>query len=176
LRKFNGTAKYRTDLAKYRTPVRIRSACSSQPCYLRHSIFLHAIACTFSSIRAARFYNTTTSTSTPRPPHHHHCLLPPANTMSLLPPPEASYSDLTTAFTSIQSHPKAHGYAIVKHLQRPTRVVYTCDRAGKYRSTSQYQATHESKQRKGTGTKKCECLIKVELRLDNYQASGYSIY
>jgi hypothetical protein len=44
-----GPSKYRTDLAKYRTPVRIRPAYSSQPCCLRHSTFLRAIACTFSS-------------------------------------------------------------------------------------------------------------------------------
>jgi hypothetical protein len=87
--------------------------------------------------------------------------------MSLLPPPEAIYPDPATAFTAIQLHAKAHGYALIKHLQRPTRVVFTCDRAGKYRSASQYRATHESKQRKGTGIKKCECLMKVELRLDN---------
>ena len=49
---------------------------------------------------------------------------------------------------------------------RPTRVVFTCDRAGKYNSKGKDPNTHSSKQRKSTGSKKCGCLMRVELRLD----------
>ena len=49
---------------------------------------------------------------------------------------------------------------------RPTRRVFACDRAGKYDSKGKDPNTHSSKQRKNTGSKKCECLMKVELRLD----------
>ena len=86
--------------------------------------------------------------------------------MSLLPPPEAIYSDSDSAFTAVQLHAKEHGYAITKHSKRPDRVVFACDRAGKYQSKGKDPAVDKSKQRKATGSKKCECLMRVELRLD----------
>ena len=45
---------------------------------------------------------------------------------------------------------------------RPDRRVFTCDCAGKYNSKGKDPNTHSSKQHK-TGSKKCECLMKVEL-------------
>jgi hypothetical protein len=46
-------------------------------------------------------------------------------------------------------------------------VVFTCDRAGKYRSTGKDPALHSSKQRSNTGSKKCDCQMKVALRQDH---------
>ena len=50
---------------------------------------------------------------------------------------------------------------------KPLRIIFACDRAGKYQSKGKNPAVYKSKQRKRTGSKKCECLIKVELRLDH---------
>jgi hypothetical protein len=86
--------------------------------------------------------------------------------MSLIPPPEASYPDVDTAFTAIQAHAKRAGYAFLKLDKKPHRVLFSCDRAGKYRSIGKKATVHPSKQRKATSSKKCECLMRVELRQD----------
>jgi hypothetical protein len=87
--------------------------------------------------------------------------------MSLLPPPEAIYPDPEAAFAAIQAHAKDHGYAFKKRGKRASRLVFTCDRAGKYDPKGKDPAVHESKQRKATGSKMCGCLMSVELRLDH---------
>jgi hypothetical protein len=86
--------------------------------------------------------------------------------MSLAAPPEAIYPDVDSAFSEIQEHAREHGYALFRYYRKPSRVVFTCDRAGRYDSKGKDASTHSSKQRKKTGSKKCECLMKVELRLD----------
>lgn len=86
--------------------------------------------------------------------------------MSLSPPSEASYTSVDTAFIAIQAHAKAHGYAFARVTTRPSRVIFACDRAGKYDPRGKDLATNTSKRRKGTGSKKCGCLMKVELRRD----------
>jgi hypothetical protein len=91
--------------------------------------------------------------------------------MSLAAPPEAIYCDVDTAFGEIQAHAREHGYAICRAQIRPTRRVFTCDRAGKYNSKGKDPNTHSSKQRQNTGSKKCGCLMKVELRLDPLSSS-----
>ena len=95
--------------------------------------------------------------------------------MSLLPPPEAVYPDPLTAQTTIQLHAKQHGYAFARISSEPSRVLFTCDRAGKYQSKGKDPAVHESKQRKRTGSKKCGCSLKVELRLD-YVSRQWMLY
>jgi hypothetical protein len=87
--------------------------------------------------------------------------------MSLAPPPEAIYPDRDTAFQAIQLHAKDHGYAVLKRSTKPSRVIVACDRAGQYQAKGKDPAIHPSRQRKATGSKKCECLMKVEIRLDS---------
>jgi hypothetical protein len=87
--------------------------------------------------------------------------------MSLALPLEAIYPDPATAFTAIQEHARAHGYAFYRRDKKPSRVLYTCDRARKYDPKGKDTATHQSKQRAGTGSKKCNCPMRVELRLDS---------
>jgi hypothetical protein len=86
--------------------------------------------------------------------------------MSLAAPPEAIYPDVDSAFTEIQEHAREHGYALFRYYRKPSRVVFACDRAGRYDSKGKDPSTHSSKQRKKTGSKKCKCPMKVELRLD----------
>jgi hypothetical protein len=86
--------------------------------------------------------------------------------MSLAAPPEAIYPDVDSAFSEIQEHLREHGYTLFRYYRKPSRVVFACDRAGRYDSKGKDPSTHSSKQHKKTGSKKCECLIKVELRLD----------
>ena len=86
--------------------------------------------------------------------------------MSLLPPPEAIYLNPEAAFTAIQAHAKHQGYAFKKRGIKGSRVVFTCDRVGKYDAKGKDPAVHKSKQRASTGSKKCGCLMMVELRLD----------
>jgi hypothetical protein len=86
--------------------------------------------------------------------------------MSLLPPPEAIYPDPNTALTAVQLHAKQHGYALRTRDSKASRVIFACDRGGQYDSKGKDSNTHKSKQRQ-TGSKKCGCLMKVELRLDS---------
>jgi hypothetical protein len=102
-------------------------------------------------------YITTTTTD---------YLLPPANTMSLLPPPEAIYLDPNTALTAVQLYAKQHGYALKTRDSKASRVIFACDRAGKYNSKGKDLRMHDSKRRQ-SGSKKCGCLMKVKLRLDS---------
>jgi hypothetical protein len=94
--------------------------------------------------------------------------------MSLSAPPEAIYPDPNTAFTAIQLHAKQHGYAFFRFSSKPSRIVFACDRAGKYDSRGKDPHTDESKQRKKTGSKKCGCLMKVAIRLD-YMSSQWML-
>jgi hypothetical protein len=91
--------------------------------------------------------------------------------MSLLPPPEAIYPDPHTAQTAIQLHAKQHGYAFFRISSKPSRVLFTYDRGRKYDSRGKDPAVDKSKQRKRTGTKKCGCLMKVELLFDNVSSN-----
>jgi hypothetical protein len=54
--------------------------------------------------------------------------------MSLLPPPEAIYPDPNTALAAVQLHAKQHGYALKTRDSKASRVIFACDRAGKYDS------------------------------------------
>jgi hypothetical protein len=94
-----------------------------------------------------------------------------ATNMSLLPPAEAAYLDPTTAFTAIQAHAKAYGYALIQRDKTPTRILYTCDRAGKYSAKGKDPNMHKSKQRVNTGSKKCSCLMRVSLCFDSVSST-----
>jgi len=87
--------------------------------------------------------------------------------MSLAPPPEAVYPDLPAASTAVQEYTRDLGYALFRRSTKPTRVLYTCDRAGKYDPRGKGPATHRTKQPVNTGSKKCDCPMRVELRLDS---------
>jgi hypothetical protein len=86
--------------------------------------------------------------------------------MSLTAPPAAVYPDIDTAFSAIQLYAKESGYAFFKLDKKPSRVVFACDRAGKYNPKGTDANTHTSKQSKATDSRRCDCLMKVELRLD----------
>ena len=87
--------------------------------------------------------------------------------MPLTAPPEDIYPDVDTAFASVQAHAKEQGYAFRRHMTKAKRRVFACDRAGRYDPRGKDSNTHESKQRGKTGTKKCNCLMRVELRLNS---------
>jgi hypothetical protein len=91
--------------------------------------------------------------------------------MSLLPPPEAIYPDPHTAQIAIQLHAKQHRYAFFRISSKPSRVLFAYDRGRKYDSRGKDLAVDKSKQRKRTSTKKCGCLMKVELRFDNVSSN-----
>jgi hypothetical protein len=83
--------------------------------------------------------------------------------MSLAAPPEAVYSDITTVFSTIRAHVKAHAYSLFQRDKKATRVLYTCDRARKYTLKGKILDIHSFRQRKSLSSKKCDCLIRVEL-------------
>jgi hypothetical protein len=92
--------------------------------------------------------------------HYHHRHAASSHTYSSYPNPDI-------AFKAIQAHAKGAGYAFLKLDKKPFRAVFACDREGSYNfKTKANWATHTSKQRNNTGSKKCGCLMKVELRLD----------
>ncbi|PSS08718.1 hypothetical protein M430DRAFT_69958 [Amorphotheca resinae ATCC 22711] len=82
-------------------------------------------------------------------------------------PALAIYPDLKAAFTAVQEHVKANGYAFYRHDKKLNRAVFRCDRGGKYRATSKNPDTDPSKQRLSTSLKKSRCKMGVELRLDH---------
>ena len=82
-------------------------------------------------------------------------------------PPAANYPDIITGFAALQAHAKANGYAFFCRSKRPKRVLYDCDRAGKYDSKGKDSNTHKSKERTRTGSKKCDCKMRVALQLDD---------
>jgi hypothetical protein len=86
-------------------------------------------------------------------------------------PSEAIYPDIPTALAAIQAHAKANGYAFFRRDGKPKRVVFVCDRAGKYDPKSKHPNTHTSKQRAKTGTKKCDCQMRIALSLDDISGS-----
>ena len=82
------------------------------------------------------------------------------------PPSEAVYADLSTAIAAIQEHAKCNGYALFKRDTKPACVVFVYDRYGKPESKPKNPHIHESKRRSGSRSKKCDCRIKVALKLD----------
>jgi hypothetical protein len=86
------------------------------------------------------------------------------------PPPAAVYTDITTGFAALQAYAKVNGYAFFQRDKTSTRVLYLCDRAGKYNPKGKKSSVHPSKQRTNTGSKKCNCLMRVSLVRD--QASS----
>jgi hypothetical protein len=92
-------------LAKSHTLYRIWINYSAQLRYPPHSTFLRVVACTFASEshqyqHQHHLYTTTTTTTT----------------MSLSPQSEAIYASVDTAFTAIQAHANANGYAFSRYL------------------------------------------------------------
>ena len=96
----------------------------------------------------------------PSPPNMH---LPKA---CASPPSEAVYIDLSTAIAAIQEHAKCNGDVLFKRDTKPARVVFVCDRYGEPESKPKNAHIHKSKRRLGSHSKKCDCRIKVALRLD----------
>ena len=89
-----------------------------------------------------------------------------SSTPSMPPPLEAVYTDLSTATTAIQSHARSYGYALYKRDGKPNRIVYAYDRYRKPPPKRESRSVHESKERKGTRSKKCDCKIRVALEKD----------
>jgi hypothetical protein len=87
-------------------------------------------------------------------------------------PSEALYKDLDTLFAAIQAHARDNGYAFFTRNKKPRRVVYACDRAGKYDPKGKDPDVHPSKRRKNTGSKKCDCQMKVAA---TQQADGWML-
>ena len=86
------------------------------------------------------------------------------------PPPAAVYPDILTAFSALQAHARAHGYALFKRDSQPpkvpTRVIYACDREGKGDSRAKNPNIHEQRRRQGTRSKKCGCKMRIALKRD----------
>ena len=82
------------------------------------------------------------------------------------PSSEATYADLTTVAAFISEYTKSNRYALFKRSSKQRRVIYACDRAGKSQARAKNPNIHESKRREGSRNKKCDCQIKVALKLD----------
>jgi hypothetical protein len=76
-------------------------------------------------------------------------------------PPEAIYSTKDALFSAIQAHGRENGYAIIIRSTLKNRILYDCDRAGAYDSKGKNPATHPSRKRNNTGSKKCGCKMRV---------------
>jgi hypothetical protein len=87
------------------------------------------------------------------------------------PPPTATYPDIETAFQAIEAHAQENGYAVYICDRQPpkkptTRVTLCCDKGPDSYRDSKKLDVHETKRRKNTGTKKCGCKFRVEIKLD----------
>jgi len=87
------------------------------------------------------------------------------------PPPMATYPDIDTAFQAINAHAGPNRYAVyIRDRQPPkkptTRVTVCCDKGLDEYRDSKKPDVHQTKRRKNTGTKKCSCKFRVEIKLD----------
>jgi hypothetical protein len=89
------------------------------------------------------------------------------------PPSEAVYARLSTAIAALHKHAKCNGYAFFKRDTKPARIVFVYDRFGKPESKPKNIDIHESKRRPGSRSKKCDCRMKVALRLDKITEQWY---
>ena len=91
--------------------------------------------------------------------------------MSLTVLPEAVYPDIDSAFPEVQAHVREDGYAFCRYLKKGNRPVFACDWARKYNLKDKDPNPHSTKQYSGTGSKKRDCLMRVELRKDNLSSN-----
>jgi hypothetical protein len=63
------------------------------------------------------------------------------------PPPEATYSDFATVFSTIQEHTKYNGYALFKRDVKLSRVVCVCDRYSRPQTKGKDSKIYESRKR-----------------------------
>jgi hypothetical protein len=88
------------------------------------------------------------------------------------PPATATYPDIDTAFQAIEAHARINGYAVyIRDKQPPkprptTRVTVCCDKGPDGYRDNKDPNVHETKRRKNTGSKKCGCKFRVEIKLD----------
>ncbi|RFU33344.1 hypothetical protein B7463_g3034, partial [Scytalidium lignicola] len=82
------------------------------------------------------------------------------------PPPEAVFADIATLKAAIQKHARENGYAFLTRSSKPNHVVYHCDRAGDYNAKGKKPTVHPTKQRNGSGSKKCGCTMRVSATKD----------
>lgn len=84
-----------------------------------------------------------------------------------LAPPEAVYTALDTFFAAIQAHARDNGYAFGIRSSKPRHVFYDSDRVGYYDSKGEKPLVYPSKQRNGSGSKKCGCQMRVVASKDD---------
>ena len=106
--------------------------------------------------------------TTPFPPHNSYHTTSAMDSPRAYgpPPPEAVYTDLDTAIAAIQGHAKCNGYALCRGDRKARRIVYTCDRYGKPQDKTKSSTVHTTKRRPGSGSKKCGCTMRLELKQD----------
>lgn len=96
------------------------------------------------------------------------------------PPPTATYPDYNTGFEAIQAHARLNGYAVYIRdkqppKQPPNRVTVCCDKGPEgYQDKGKRPDVHETKRRKNTGSKKCGCKFRVEIKLQEPKLPGES--
>jgi hypothetical protein len=83
-------------------------------------------------------------------------------------PPEAIYPDSEAGIAAIQAHAKDHGYALVRRDSNKTgtRILYVCDREGKYKDKGKKREVNTQNRRQNTGSKKTGCKMRVALSKD----------
>ena len=74
-------------------------------------------------------------------------------------PPEAIYDTKDSLFAAIQAHGRDNGYAIKIRSTQKNRILYDCDRLGVYQQKN--STAHLSRQRNNTGSKKCDCKMRL---------------
>jgi hypothetical protein len=82
------------------------------------------------------------------------------------PPPKATYPNLSLVIAAISKHAKANRYTLFKRNTRPTKIVFTYNRFGKLQQRDN-TIIYNLKKRKGSRSKKCNCRIKLALKLDS---------
>ena len=79
---------------------------------------------------------------------------------------ETIYANLIITIAFILEYAKSNKYVLFKRSSKQRQVIYACDRARKPQTRVKNPNIHESKRQERSRNKKCDCQIKVALKLD----------
>jgi len=123
----------------------------------------------------------------PAHPSHQQIAYPTTQTIIGEPLPDAEYEWHEAVENAYRQHALGKGYGVVKvdtgglkkySKKSGRKVVFGCDRWGKYDASKALKVNpevHESKRRKGTSSRKCNCpfrIVAVEVEMEGRYKGG----
>jgi hypothetical protein len=79
---------------------------------------------------------------------------------------KATYTNLIAITAFISKHVKSNRYALFKRSFKQQQVIYACNQAKRSQTKAKNLNIYKSKQQERSYNKKCDCQIKIALKLD----------